>query len=120
MAEGLLRSIAGDRLDVFSAGTRPAGLNPNAVVAMSEIGIDIGGQRSKPVDEFAGRQFDWVITVCDNARETCPVFPGPGARVHHSFPDPAAAPAERQPEAFRAVRDQMFEWLKRFAADAVR
>jgi arsenate reductase len=118
MAEGLLRCMAGDRFEVFSAGTKPAGLNPNAVKVMSEIGIDISGHRSKPVDEFAGQLFDYVITVCDNAREACPVFPGFGRRLHHSFPDPASAPPERQPEVFRIVRDQMFDWLKHFAAGA--
>jgi arsenate reductase len=120
MAEGLLRSMAGDRFEVFSAGTKPVGLNPNAVTVMSEIGIDISGHRSKPVDEFAGQQFDYVITVCDNAREACPVFPGFGRRLHHSFLDPASAPAEPQPEVFRVVRDQMFDWFKHFVADAAR
>ena len=76
MAEGLLRSIAGDRFEVFSAGTKPAGLNPNAVAAMSQIGVDISGHRSKSVDEFSGQQFDYVITVCDNARESCPILSG--------------------------------------------
>ena len=75
MAEGLLRHMAGDRYEVFSAGTRPVGLNPNAVEAMSEIGIDISGQRSKSVDEFVDQQFDYIITVCDNAKESCPIFP---------------------------------------------
>jgi arsenate reductase (thioredoxin) len=116
MAEGLLRSLAGDRFDVFSAGTKPVGLNPNAVRTMSEVGIDIAGHRSKSVDEFAGQQFDYVITVCDNAREACPIFPGTGKRIHHSFEDPAAYPAERQMEAFRAVRDQISTWLTQFVA----
>jgi len=117
MAEGLLRSMAGDRFEVFSAGTKPAGLNPNAVSALSEVGIDISDHRSKPVDEFSGRQFEYVITVCDNARESCPFFPGTGKRIHHSFQDPAAAPAERQPEAFRSVRDEISKWLQAFVAD---
>jgi len=94
MAEGLLRHLADDRFEVFSAGTKPVGLNPNAVKAMSEVGIDISGHRSKSVDEFVGQQFDYVITVCDNAKEACPIFPGPGKRVHHSFEDPAGAPVE--------------------------
>jgi len=89
MAEGLLRHMAGDRFEVFSAGTRPSGLNPNAVQAMAEVGIDISGHRSKHVDEFAGHQFDYVFTVCDNAKETCPFFPGGGKRLHQSFEDPA-------------------------------
>ncbi len=91
MAEGLLRDIAGDRFEVSSAGTRPAGLNPNAVTAMAEIGIDISRHRSKSVDEFNGQQFDYVITVCDNANESCPIFAGTGKRVHHSFEEPSSS-----------------------------
>jgi arsenate reductase (thioredoxin) len=116
MAEGLLRHIAPDRFEAFSAGTKPAGLNANAVAAMSEIGIDIAQHRSKPVDEFAGQPFDYVITVCDRANESCPIFPGAGRRIHHSFEDPAAAPADRQGEAFREVRDQLLAWLRQFVA----
>lgn len=114
MAEGLLRHIAGDRFEVFSAGTKPVGLNPNAVTVMSEAGIDIAGRRSKPVDEFAGQHFDYVITVCDNAKESCPIFPGAGKRLHHTFEDPASAPAERQVAAFRSVRDEIITWLRCF------
>lgn len=117
MAEGLLRHLAGDRFDVFSAGTRPAGLNPNAVMALSEIGIDIAGNRSKPIDEFAGQEFDYVFTVCDSARESCPIFPGTGKRIHHSFEDPAAAPVNQQLDKFRAIRDQLSTWLTRFVRD---
>ena len=115
MAEGLLRAMAGDRLDVFSAGTRPAGLNPNATAAMAEIGIDISGHRSKSVDEFLGQAFDYVITVCDSARESCPVFPGQARQIHHDFEDPAAAPADRQLAVFRNVRDELREWLAALA-----
>ncbi len=118
MAEGLLREIAGDRFEVFSAGTRPAGLNQNAVTAMSEIGIDISQHRSKSVDEFNGQQFDYVITVCDDAKESCPIFAGTGKRVHHSFEDPAAAPADQQLPLFRRVRDEMSGWLREFVRDA--
>jgi arsenate reductase len=114
MAEGLLRHIAGDQFEVFSAGTRPVGLNPNAVAAMAEIGIDIAGRRSKSVDEFAGQQFDYVFTVCDNAKESCPIFPGAGKRLHHSFEDPAAAPRDQQAVIFRKVRDQIAERLREF------
>jgi arsenate reductase (thioredoxin) len=95
---------------------RPAGLNPNAVEAMVEIGIDISRNRSKSVDEFVGQEFDYVFTVCDNAKEACPVFPGPGQRLHHSFDDPAAEPADRQPATFRKVRDQIAQWLREFLA----
>jgi arsenate reductase len=114
MGEGLLRHLAGERFDVFSAGTKPAGLNPNAVRMMSEIGIDISGYRSKSVDEFVGQQFDYVFTVCDNAKESCPVFPGSGRRIHHGFQDPAAAPPDQQFVVFRAVRDQIRPWLEQF------
>lgn len=114
MAEGLLRRLASDRFDVFSAGTRPVDLNPNAVKAMAEIGIDIAGHRSKSVDEFVGQQFDYVITVCDSAKESCPIFSGRGERIHHSFEDPAAAPGDQQIFVFRQVRDQMHVWLQSF------
>jgi arsenate reductase len=114
MAEGLLKRLAGDSYDVFSAGTRPVGLNPNAVRAMAEVGIDISNNRSKSVDEFAGQQFDYVITVCDNANESCPFFPGGGDRIHHSVEDPAAAPSDEQLDKFRRVRDQISDWLTEF------
>ena len=114
MAEGLLRHFAGDRFDVFSAGTRPVVLNPNAVTAMAEIGINIAGSRSKSVDEFAGQEFDYVVTVCDNAKESCPIFPGGGARIHQSFEDPAAAPKESQLAKFREVREQIANWMSDF------
>ncbi len=116
MAEGLLRDLAGDRFEVFSAGTKPVGLNPHAVRTMAELGIDLSAHRSKSVQEFAGQQFDYVITVCDRANESCPIFPGNGTRIHESFPDPAAAPIERQEEDFRAVRNQIAAWLKTFVA----
>ncbi|MGE5114206.1 MAG: arsenate reductase ArsC [Acidobacteriaceae bacterium] len=114
MAEGLLRHIAGDRFEVFSAGTRPTGLNPLSVEALREVGIDISDHRSKSVDEFAGQQFDYVITVCDNARELCPVFPGTGQRIHQNFPDPAAYTGCRQSAAFRQVRDLIRAWVEQF------
>ena len=117
MAEGLLRNMAGDRFEVFSAGTRPVGLNPLAVEVLREIGIDISHQRSKSVEEFAGRDFDFIITVCDNARESCPVFPGNGQRIHHNFPDPAAFSGCRQSAAFRQVRDLIRPWLEQFIRD---
>ncbi len=114
MAEGLLRHIAGNKFEVFSAGTRPAGLNPNAVTAMAEIGIDIAGSRSKSVNEFSGQQFEYVFTVCDNAKESCPIFPGGGKRLHQSFEDPAAAPSDQQLEVFRKVRNQIADRLREF------
>ena len=116
MAEGLLKKMAGDRFEVFSAGTKPVGLNPNAVLALKEIDIDISGNRSKSVDEFVGQKFDYVITVCDNAKESCPIFSGEGKRLHHSFADPAAAPSAEQPKQFRRTRDEISNWLKEFVA----
>jgi arsenate reductase len=119
MAEGLLRSIAGDRFEVFSAGTRPVGLNSNAIIVMRDIGIDISQHRSKSVDDFVGQQFDYVITVCDNAREACPYFPG-GKAVHHNFEDPARVPSEQQLEAFARVRDEISAWLQEFLENSER
>jgi arsenate reductase len=91
MAEGLLRHLAGDRFEVHSAGTQPKGLAEGTVEVMREIGIDIRGQRSKHVDEYAGQPFDYVITVCDSARQSCPVFPGGGERIHWDVEDPLYA-----------------------------
>lgn len=113
MAEGVLRASAGDHFEVFSAGTHPAGLNPNAVRAMTEIGIDISDHRSKSVEGFRGKTFDLVITVCDAANEACPIFPGTGKRIHHSFRDPAAAPEDIQLELFREVRDEIRCWIEK-------
>jgi arsenate reductase (thioredoxin) len=118
MAEGLLRHDGGDRFDVFSAGTRPTTVRPEAIAALAELGIDISGQRSKSVDEFAGREFDFVITVCDHAAEACPTFPGKTQHIHWSFEDPAAVEgsAEERLAAFRRIRDQIRERLKAFIA----
>lgn len=109
MAEGWLRATAGDRFEVFSAGTRPSQVRPEAIAALAEIGIDISSQRAKSVDEFAGQDFAYIVTVCDNARESCPVFPGTVRRVHWSFDDPAAATGnfEQRLTEFRRVRDEI-------------
>jgi arsenate reductase len=119
MAEGLLRHDAGGRFFVESAGTNPTQVRPEAIQAMKEVGIDISGQRTKPVDEFAGETFDIVLTVCDHAREACPVYPGHTNRVHHSFEDPgnARGSAEQRLEAFRRVRDEIRTYLKEFASE---
>jgi arsenate reductase (thioredoxin) len=113
MAEGLLRHDADGRFDVFSAGTKPSRVRPEAIAVMRELGIDISGHRSKGVDEFAGQPFDCVLTVCDNARETCPIFPGATVTVHRSFDDPAAVegPEETRLAAFRRVRDELRQYL---------
>jgi arsenate reductase len=118
MAEGLLRHDAGDRFEVFSAGTHPSRVRPEAVQAMRELGVDISGHRSKSVDEFAGRQFDYVLTVCDNAKEVCPIFPNQTVTIHHSFEDPAALQGseEQRLAAFRRIRDELREYLKAFPA----
>lgn len=114
MAEGLLRARAGDHIDVYSAGTRPSVVNPLAIEAMQERGIDISGHRSKHLDEFRAQPFDYVITVCDSAAETCPIFPGKAERVHWSFPDPAAVqgPEAERLAAFRQVRDDIERHLR--------
>jgi arsenate reductase len=118
MAEGLLRHLAGDRLAVFSAGTHPTSVRPEAIAVMREAGVDISGHRSKHVDEFAGQPFDYVITVCDNAKESCPVFPATTGRIHWSFEDPAAVkgPEEVRLTAFRRIRDEIYSRLQDFAA----
>lgn len=119
MAEGLLRHDAGQRFEIESAGTKASFVRPEAITVMREIGIDITGHRSKSVDEFAGQQFDYVITVCDNARETCPVFFGPAQKLHHDFEDPAAATGseEQRLAVFRRVRDQLRAFLRSFSND---
>jgi arsenate reductase len=114
MAEGLLRHDSGRKLDVFSAGTKPSYVRPEAIEAMRELGIDISEYRSKSVDEFTGQAFDVVVTVCDNAKETCPVFTGARRMIHRSFNDPAGVQGTeaQRLEAFRRVRDELRDWLR--------
>jgi len=116
MAEALLRHDAGDRFEVFSAGVKPSRVRPEAIAVMQELGIDLSGHHSKHVDEFAVQKFDYVLTVCDNARASCPIFPAATAVIHQNFLDPAAASgseAERM-TLFRQVRDQIREYLRTF------
>jgi len=116
MAEGILRNDGGENYEVFSAGVNPSFVRPEAILVMNEIGIDISGARSKSVEEFAGQKFDYVITVCDNANEACPVFPGKTTRIHQSFEDPPAPGVggdEERLSIFRRVRDEIREWLGR-------
>jgi arsenate reductase len=115
MAEGYLRQAAGQRYEALSAGIAPKGLHPLAVEAMREIGVDISAQRSKDVREFLGQAMPYVVTVCDNAREHCPVFPGAYQRLHWSFEDPAAAAGTREEQltVFRRVRDQIRSAIER-------
>jgi arsenate reductase len=109
MAEGLLRRDAGDRFTVESAGTKPGSVRPEAISVLKEVGVDITSHRSKHVDEFAGQGFDYVLTVCDNAKESCPVFFGKATGLHHSFNDPARRRGLRgkRLDEFRRVRDEL-------------
>ncbi|HBE82682.1 MAG: arsenate reductase ArsC [Blastocatellia bacterium] len=114
MAEGLLRFHLGDRFEVFSAGTQPSIVRPEAIAVLAEVGIDISGNRSKSVNEFDGRDIDYVLTVCDNAKENCPYFPAKTRLVHHAFDDPAdiEGDPETRVEAFRNVRDKIEVYIK--------
>jgi arsenate reductase (thioredoxin) len=118
MAEGLLRHDAGEQFEIESAGAKPGAVRPEAMAAMCELGINISGHRSKCVDEFEGQRFDYVITVCDNAKETCPVFFGAGKRLHHGFEDPPPASVgsdEERMAIFRRLRDELRAYLREFA-----
>jgi arsenate reductase (thioredoxin) len=114
MAEGLLRHLAGDSFEVYSAGTEATFVRPQAIKVMEEIGIDISGQESKTLEGYLGQPFDYVITVCDTANEACPVFPGAKQRLHWSFEDPAAAVGSEQERlrVFRSVRDNIEEHIE--------
>ena len=116
LAEGLARKILGDRAEVASAGSHPGKVNPFAIEALGEIGIDIKSHRSKSVDEFSGQSMDYVVTVCDHARDNCPVFPVVSERLHWSFEDPAAVQGSdpERLDAFRRIRDQIHERVKAF------
>jgi arsenate reductase len=109
MAEGLLRYLGGERFEVFSAGTEATHVRPLAIRAMAELGIDISGQQSKTLDRYLGESFDDVITVCDTANETCPIFPGAKQRRHWSFEDPSRATGseDEQMAVYRRVRDEI-------------
>jgi arsenate reductase len=121
MAEGLLRHDAGNACEVFSAGTKPTRVRPEAITVMREVGIDISGHRSKSVDELAGWDFDYVITVCDNAKESCPVFPARTKCIHWSIEDPAAVRGSEDERlaAFRRTRDELRVRLEAFAQGVV-
>lgn len=119
MGEGLLRAQGGGELEVLSAGTNPTRVRQEAIAVMRDIGIDISGHRSKSVDEFAGQPFDYVITVCDNARETCPIFPAATQRLHWSLEDPAAVEGseEERLAAFRRIRDELRNRIQSFLSE---
>ncbi len=118
MGEGLLRSLAGESVDVFSAGARPSKVNPFAIEAMRERGIDISAHTSDDLKQYLTKEFDYVITVCDRAAETCPMFPGAAERIHWGFPDPGAVDGDERDilQSFITVRDGMedklSEWLR--------
>ena len=116
MAEGLLRQMGGDRFEVSSAGVSPTRVRPEAIEVMREIGIDISNHHSKSVEQFNGQEFDYVITVCDNANEQCPVFAGRTQRLHWSFDDPPAVEGDEDARlaVFRRVRDEIAEQLRLF------
>ncbi len=116
MAEGLFRAEGGGGFEIFSAGTKPGSVRPEAIAVMREIGIDLSGHRSKSVDEFSGQSFDYVVTVCDNARDACPVFPAGTQRIHWSFEDPAAVQGGELERlaAFRRIRDGIHERVSAF------
>ena len=122
MAEAMLRQLAGEAVEVYSAGSEIREVHPLAIETMAERGIDIRSQRSKSVEEFAGQRFDYIITVCDRMREVCPVFPGEPEQVHWSIPDPAAVEAAMQRQAFLDVAEQLAArldfFVKAFAADS--
>jgi len=116
MAEGFLRHMAGDRFEVFSAGVKPTQVNPLAIKAMAEAGVDISKHRSKSAMEFIGQQFDYVITVCDNAKQTCPVFPGKYEKIHWDLEDPAEAQGDEEARLifFRRIRDEIKSMVNNF------
>ena len=116
MAEGLLQHICKDRFDVYSAGTKPSIVRPEAIKALEEIGLDISNNRSKSVDEFSDKEIEFVLTVCNNAKENCPYFPAKTKLIHHPFEDPADVEGDEETkvEAFRKVRDQIKAYLPEF------
>ena len=118
MAEGLLREVGGDDFEGVSAGISPTQVRPEAIAVMRETGIDIAGQRSKSLDEFRNQSFDYVITVCDNAKEQCPVFSGPAQRIHWGLDDPARVSGDEdlRLDAFRSARDDLSARLKEFTS----
>ena len=116
MAEGYLRHFAGDKAEVYSAGVETHGVNPGAVEVMAEDGIDISGHTSNNIEEYRDIEFDFVITVCDNAKERCPFFPSTARKFHHNFPDPAKATGTKDEiqQQFRDVRRQIKDYSKAF------
>lgn len=116
MAEGFLKHIGGDKFEAYSAGVNPTQVNPLSVKVMDEVGIDISGQRSKSVAEFQNQQFDYVVTVCDNAKQTCPIFPGECEKIHWNLEDPAQAQGSEDDKIafFRKIRDEIRQKIEGF------
>jgi len=119
IAEGYLRYFAGDKAEIYSAGVETHGVNPKAIATMQEDGIDISSHTSNNINEYSNIDFDFVITVCDNARERCPFFPSTAKKFHQNFPDPAKATGTQEEikEQFRSVRQQVKDYCKKFVAD---
>ncbi|NPV62625.1 MAG: arsenate reductase ArsC [Methanotrichaceae archaeon] len=112
MAEGLMRALRGDEFEAFSAGLEPTHVDPDAIRAMAEMGIDISRQSSKGLDGVSGQIFDIVVTVCDSAKESCPYFPRALEQIHKSFEDPAVYQGDARMAAFRRIRDEIAEWIR--------
>lgn len=114
MAEGLMNTLHSDRYETYSAGIHPTSVNPHSIKALAEIGIDISKNLSKSLGEYAGQKFDYVVTVCDDAGEECPFFPGEGKQIHKSFLDPSGIKGSEEEimEGFRKVRDEIREWME--------
>ncbi|MFN6374545.1 MAG: arsenate reductase ArsC [Chitinophagia bacterium] len=119
LAEGYLRYFAGDKAEIYSAGVRSTGVNPGAIATMKEDGIDISSHTSNAMEEYKDIDFDYVITVCDNARENCPFWPGKSVHLHHAFPDPAHVTGtdEEVRKAFATTRDMIKEYSRKFVAE---
>jgi arsenate reductase (thioredoxin) len=118
LAEGLMRHLRGDEFEVFSAGTDPKGVHPKTIVALGEIGIDASGQTSKHIGDLPVKEFDYIVTLCGNAAQNCPVFAGKGVRMHHGFDDPAAVTGTEQVvlDSFRKIRDEIKTFIIEFKA----
>jgi len=115
MAEGILRNLYGDKFEVFSAGIEPSRVNPHAIEVMQEIGIDISAHSSKSIDKFEGVKIDYVVTVCDHAKESCPTFPGAEYNIHKGFSDPSKFRGKNEEIllGFRQVRDEIKSWIQK-------
>lgn len=117
MAEGLMRNLRGDEFEVYSAGIDPKGIHPLAISVMNEIGVDISSQSSKHLDGYLEMHFDYIVTLCDHAATTCPLFPGEGERIHYGLPDPASTEGsdEEKTDAFRKARDKIKQFVLSFS-----